>query len=225
MSTFPSSDTAELKLPHSHWVPEVARVSISEEGKVDMFELLKESLRQRPDYIIVGEVRGKEAYVLFQQMAVGHAGLSTIHAENFPKLMDRLTTQPINLPASLIQNLDAILFVRRVKKGRIYTRRVSEIVEVLGYNKKKNVPVINEAFSWDPVTDKYKTKNKSAIMRKIADATGMTEADIKREIIQRAKILKWVVEHNVRDYEKFSSIINLYYLSPEFLMTKIGVNP
>ncbi len=215
-------DTAELKLPHSHWVPEVARTSISEEGKVDMFELLKESLRQRPDYIIVGEVRGKEAYVLFQQMAVGHAGLSTIHAENLPKLMDRLTTQPIALPGSLIQNLDAIIFIRRVKRGRLYSRRVSQVIEILGYNNRKKAPIINESIRWDPRNDSFVSINKSAILRKIADATGMTDIDIKREINERAKVLKWVVDHNVRDYRQFASIINLYYLSPEFLLTKIG---
>ncbi len=215
-------DTAELKLPHSHWVPEVARTAISEEGKVDMFELLRESLRQRPDYIIVGEVRGKEAYVLFQQMAVGHAGLSTIHAENFPKLMDRLTTQPISLPPNLIQNLDVIIFIKRMKRGKIYSRRISEVIEILGYRKRKGVPIIDEVIKWDPKTDKYRNINKSAILRKIADTTSMTEADIKQELINRAKVLKWALVHSVKDYRKFAAIINLYYVSPEFLLSKIG---
>jgi flagellar protein FlaI len=215
-------DTAELKLPHSHWVPEVARTAISEEGKVDMFELLKESLRQRPDYIIVGEVRGKEAYVLFQQMAVGHAGLATIHADNFSKLMDRLTTQPINLPPNIIENLDIVLFVRRVKRGRIYSRRISEIVEILGYDKKRGTPVVNEILKWDPRTDRYSTINRSVTLGKIAESAGMSEADVKKELINRAKVLKWSLEHNITDYRKFASIINLYYLSPDFLLSKIG---
>ena len=97
-------DTPELRLPHMHWVPEVARSPLSVRGKtgeVTLFDLLKSSLRQRPDYIIVGEVRGVEAYVLFQQIATGHAALATIHAATLPQLMDRLTTPPINLPSSL----------------------------------------------------------------------------------------------------------------------------
>src|SRR3989344_9001670 len=100
-------DTAELMLPHPHWVPVVARTTIGTEGRgeVDMFELLRESLRQRPDYIIVGEVRGKEAYILFQQMATGHPSIATIHAENVARLVDRLTTPPISLPGGLISTL------------------------------------------------------------------------------------------------------------------------
>ncbi|MBI3190996.1 type II/IV secretion system ATPase subunit [archaeon] len=215
-------DTAELKLPHSHWVPEVARTAISEEGKVDMFELLKESLRQRPDYIIVGEVRGREAYVLFQQLAVGHAGLATIHADNFPKLMDRLTTQPIALPPNIIENLDIILFVRRVKRGRIYSRRISEIVEILGYDKKRRIPIVNDVVKWNPNNDTYTITNKSVILGKIAESIGMSEPDVKKELINKAKVLKWTMEHNVTDYKKFASIINLYYLSPDFLLSKIG---
>ena len=101
-------DTAELVLPHTHWVPSVARLPMSEMGgkkigEVDLFDLLKESLRQRPDYLIVGEVRGKEAYVLFQQIATGHSSLSTIHADSMERLVDRLTTPPISLPANLIE--------------------------------------------------------------------------------------------------------------------------
>lgn len=214
-------DTSELRLPHAHWIPEVARSPISDEGKVDMFELLRESLRQRPDYIIVGEVRGKEAYVLFQQMAVGHAGLATIHAENFPKLLDRLTTAPINLPVTLIQNLDCILFIRRVKRGRFYSRRISEAVEILGYNSKNKDPIIHQVMKWEPKSDVYTTTNKSALLRKIADNTGMTEEDIQNEIIERSKVLEWIAKHNIRDYRKFASIINLYYFSPDFLLNKI----
>ena len=167
-------------------------------------------------------MRGKEAYVLFQQMAVGHAGLATIHADNFSKLMDRLTTQPINLPPNIIENLDIVLFVRRVKRGRIYSRRISEIVEILGYDKKRGTPVVNEILKWDPRTDRYSTINRSVTLGKIAESAGMSEADVKKELINRAKVLKWSLEHNITDYRKFASIINLYYLSPDFLLSKIG---
>jgi flagellar protein FlaI len=214
-------DTAELRLAHAHWVPEVARTPLTEEGKVDMYELLKESLRQRPDYIIVGEVRGKEAYVLFQQMAVGHAGMATIHAENFPKLLDRLATQPIGLPLNLIQNLDLIIFARRVKQGRRYSRKAWMVTEVLGYDPRKEFPIINDVFKWVPVGDRFTVMNKSAILRKIADMTGSSEADITRELQNRAKVLRWMAKQKIKDYRKVSGIINLYYLSPDFLMRKI----
>lgn len=215
-------DTAELRIPHAHWVPEVARSPISEEGKVDMFELLRESLRQRPDYIIVGEVRGKEAYVLFQQMATGHPGLSTIHAENFTKLMDRLTSPPISLPPGLIQNLDLILFLKRIKKGRIYLRRVFSAAEVVGYDFEKKAPIINELFSWNAAKNEFVTINKSTLMKKIADSTGLSVKEIRAEIYKRAEVLRWMVRRDVTDYRKVAAIINMFYLSPDFLMQRIG---
>ena len=215
-------DTSEIRLPHAHWVPEVARTPISEEGKVDMFELLRESLRQRPDYIIVGEVRGKEAYVLFQQMAVGHPGLSTIHAENFQKLVDRMTSPPINLPANLMENLDLILFLKRVKQGRKYNRRIFSAVEVTGYDNNSKTPITNEVFAWNARSDEYITQNSSAQLKKIQGITGMTDEQIGKELENRAKVLKWMVNKNITDYRKIASIISMYYLSPDFLMGRIA---
>jgi archaeal flagellar protein FlaI len=215
-------DTAELRIPHAHWVPEVARTSISEEGKVDLFELLRESLRQRPDYIIVGEVRGKEAYVLFQQMATGHPGISTIHADSFPKLMDRLVTPPISLPPGLIQNLDLIIFLKRVKRGRKYIRKVFESDEVMGFDIKENAPLVNEIFSWDPFSNKFLISNKSGLLKKISNNTGMTSAEIQDGLRKRASVLEWLVNNNVTDFKKVASVINLFYMSPDFLLERIG---
>src|SRR3989338_7426988 len=214
-------DTSEIRLPHTHWVPEVARTPISEEGKVDMFELLRESLRQRPDYIIVGEVRGKEAYVLFQQMAVGHPGLSTIHAENFSKLVDRMTSPPINLPPNLMENLDLILFLKRVKQGRKYLRRIQSLIEMVGVDAETSSPRTNEILKWDPKADKYTTINKSYLLRKVADTTGMSEATIKEELKKRYKVIKWMYDKNITDYRKISYILNLFYSSPDALLHRL----
>lgn len=215
-------DTAELRLPHPHWVPEVARSVIAESGSVDMYELLRESLRQRPDYIILGETRGKEAYVLFQQIATGHPALSTIHAENFSKLMDRLTTEPIDLPANLIENLDIILFLKRVKQRGRYLRRLDDVIEVVGYNRKSNMPVINEIFKWDSRTDDYQISGKSYVLRKISETSGMNEDEIQKNLQNRAKILEWMFKHNIKDYKKVGKIINLFYTNPDFLLERIS---
>lgn len=214
-------DTSELRLPHSHWISEVARTPISEEGKVDMFELLRESLRQRPDYIIVGEVRGREAYVLFQQMAVGHPGISTVHAENFNKLVDRMTSPPISLPMNLMQNLDVIVFVKRVKQGRKYNRRIFSTVEVVGFDSESNLPVTNELFTWDARNDSFKSIGESVLLKKIADASGMTDQEVRKEVEQRAKVVKWMVKRNMSDYKQIGAVLSTFYLSPEFLMSKI----
>lgn len=214
-------DTAELRLPHSHWVPVVARTAIGAEGKgeVDMFELLRESLRQRPDYIIVGEVRGKEAYVLFQQMATGHASLATIHAENIPRLADRLTTPPISLPAGLINSLDIVVFLARMRYKNKFIRKTTEIVEILDFDQDTNTPITNKIFKWNPLNDKFETPNKSFTLKKISDFTGINEKAIKEEIERRIVILEWMKENNILDYRDVHRVFSIYYTDPERLLS------
>ena len=217
-------DTAELRLPHPHWVPEVARAAISESGgAVDMYELLRESLRQRPDYIVVGEVRGKEANVLFQQMAVGHPGLSTIHAETMAKLVDRLTTRPISLPPGLLQNLDVVIFLKRIKRGNRYVRRTSSVFEVVGFDKAKNYPRVNFLFRWNSREDTFESVEKSLLLRKVAELTGMSDEDIEDSIKKRALVLEWMLSRNIRDYRKVGKVLSFFYTSQDTLLQRIGV--
>jgi archaeal flagellar protein FlaI len=209
-------DTAELRLSHTHWVPQVARQPMAEVagrklGEVDMFDLLRESLRQRPDFRMVGEVRGKEAYVLFQQIATGHPGISTIHADTIEKLVDRLTTPPIELPPSLLENLDVILFLVRIKYGNKYVRRISSVLEVTGFDKKNDVPITNEVFRWNPVSDTYETVNPSAVLKKISYASGMDEKKLEEDIEKRKDILDWLSQKNYTDYRIFANVMKLYY--------------
>ncbi len=209
-------DTAELRLSHTHWVPQVARQPIAEVagrklGEVDMFDLLRESLRQRPDFIIVGEVRGKEAYVLFQQIATGHPGISTIHADTIEKLVDRLTTPPIELPPSLLENLDVILFLVRIKYGNKYVRRISSVLEVTGFDRKNDAPITNEVFRWNPVSDTYEAVNPSVVLKKISYASGMDEKKLKDDIERRKEILDWLSQKNYTDYRIFANVMKLYY--------------
>ncbi len=219
-------DTAELLLPHPHWVPSVARLPIAEiEGKklgeVDMFDLLRESLRQRPDYLIVGEVRGKEAYVLFQQIATGHASMSTIHADSIERLVDRLTTPPISLPANLIEALDLIVFVVRIKYGSTYVRRINIIYEVLGFDREKNFPIVNEIFRWKASNDTFEPVNSSVILTKISQQYGISEQILQKEISNRIKILNWLEDNNINDYLDVSKVIRLYYSNPEDVLNSI----
>lgn len=214
-------DTPELRLPHAHWVPEVARESIRSTGKglisgqVDLFDLLKSSLRQRPDFIIVGEVRGKEAYVLFQQMATGHPGLSTIHADSMDKVIDRLTTPPINLPASLLETLDLILFIKKLKYKGSYVRKVSDIKEILGYDTKEKRLIINDVFGWDASTDNFVVKNDSILFNKIKESRGMNEDELKKELKNRIKVLNWMKEKKISHFKNVGKVISAYYSNPQ----------
>ncbi|MFH7860997.1 MAG: type II/IV secretion system ATPase subunit [Candidatus Aenigmatarchaeota archaeon] len=219
-------DTPELKLPHPHWVPYVARTAIGTEdrklrGEIDLFDLLKESLRQRPDFIVVGEVRGREAYVLFQEMATGHPSLATIHAENINKLIDRLTTPPISLPASLIGSLDLVVFLLRVRYREKHVRKVNQIVEIIGIDPETKEPIVNEVFKWDASRDKIVVVNKSMTLKKIAEFMGLTEQQVKEELERRMVVLNWMVEKNITRYKDVYNVFNMYYTSPEKVLASI----
>ena len=218
-------DTPELRLPHDHWVPEVSRSgfgsSAEEGGEVTMDNLLKESLRQRPEYIIVGEVRGAEAYILFQQMATGHTGLSTIHADSLEMLMDRLTTEPINLSPSLIETLDMIMLIARIRRGGTYIRRIMGLFEVRGYDKRKGIDS-NQVFDWDPQDDEYYVKNNSMLLKDIADQSGMDYKDIQKELKNRQHVLKWMQDQQIKHYRKVGDIISRYYSDPHSVLEKVG---
>jgi len=220
-------DTHELKLPHPHWVPQVARVSISTEvgksrGEVDLFDLLKESLRQRPDYIIVGEVRGKEAYVLFQQMATGHPSLATIHADSIEKLEDRLVTPPISLPPSLIESLDLVVFLTKMRYRGKHVRKVDKIHEIIGFDLENNKPKVNQVVEWDAGTNQIKTVNKSVILEKIIKKTGMREEQVVNELKRRMLVLYWMQQRNLTNYRDVAEVINAYYNYPDRVLETIS---
>ncbi|MCX8178988.1 MAG: type II/IV secretion system ATPase subunit [Candidatus Aenigmarchaeota archaeon] len=212
-------DTGEIVLPHPHWISQVARVPIStdqgkQKGEIDLFDLLKESLRQRPDYIIVGEVRGKEAYVLFQQMATGHYSLATIHAESMEKLIDRLITPPIQLPPSLIESLDIVVFVTATRYKGKFVRKVKSIAEVVGFNYSENKPLFKEVIRWNSDFNTFDAVNKSSILEKIKKRYGFSEKQIIDELKRRMVILNWMKENNITDYKDVAKVIEAYYRYP-----------
>jgi flagellar protein FlaI len=208
-------DTPELRLPLPNWLPEIARPGLGAKGygEVSMFDLLKAALRQRPDYVIVGETRGQEAYVLFQGMATGHPGLSTLHADSLPAVIDRLTTKPIDLPKALLEHLDAIVFLILTRRENEYVRRVSEVVEIVGYDYKKNDIVTNVSFRWNPAEDKF-VLLKSVLLDKIKDKMGMDVQRLRAELTRRVRLMNWMLKNKINDYREFARIISLYYASP-----------
>jgi flagellar protein FlaI len=218
-------DTPELRLPHDHWVPEVARSgfgsSAEEGGEVSLDNLLKESLRQRPEFIIVGEVRGEEAYILFQQMATGHTGMSTIHADSLGMLMDRLTTNPIDLSPSLIETLDVVMLIARIRRGDKYIRRIRGIYEIRDYDEKHGLQA-NKVFGWDPKEDKYYQENNSLILEDIREESTMDEEDIQKELMNRQHVLNYMQEEQIKHFEDVGDVISRYYYSPEDVLDDIG---
>ncbi|MBR9679184.1 MAG: type II/IV secretion system ATPase subunit [Nanoarchaeota archaeon] len=215
-------DTPELRLPHPNWVPEVARKGFGRDayGEVSMFDLLKASLRQRPDYIIVGEVRGKEANVMFQSMATGHAGLGTLHADSFSAVYDRLTTKPIELPASMIENLDIIVFLVVTKRDNKYLRKVKEIVEIIEYDIDSNQLVTNKVFDWNPNNNSFRSFE-SKLLDRMREKMGISEEQILEEITHRSEVLKWLFSKKIMEYDKMADYIKRYYHKKNDLMKEV----
>lgn len=216
-------DTAELRLPHPHWIPEVSRTPLSIEGRrgeVTLFDLLRSSLRQRPDYIIMGEVRGKEAFVLFQQMATGHPSLATIHAASISQLMNRLTTPPISLPPSLLENIDIIVFLLFSRLRGNYVRRADCVLEVTGI--KDKIPVTREIFNWKPLDDSFSSVGKSIVLHKIAIKLGITQDSVKEELIRRKSVLEWMIAQEIYDYREVARVVNVYYNNPQRVLNLVS---
>ncbi len=214
-------DTPELRLPHENWIQKIARES-REGGKIDLFDLLKAALRERPDYIVVGEVRGKETYVLFQGMATGHPGFATIHAENMETLIDRLISPPISLPPALLHSLDVVIFMRRGNVKGYEVRRIGEIDEILTVDIEKKVPKVNRFVEWIPAEDKFRVSKKSKIVDKIIRERGVSVESVWDEIRRRSFVIEYLTENNIRYYRDVQKYIARYYREPEKLLEEIG---
>ena len=221
-------DTAEINVPHKNWIPAVTRAGfgpITSSGKrmgeVDMFDLLKASLRQRPDYIIVGEVRGKEAYTLFQAIATGHAALGTIHADSPQGVVHRLESEPINCPRILIKNLDVILLQSRVRlRGKI-TRRITDIVEVVDLDPSTKEVITNTVYEWNPFEDTFRFTGRSYLLERLEKEKGMSMEEILKEIERRKQIINWMHNNQIRFFRDVAEIIAEYYRDPDTVMAKI----
>ncbi len=207
-------DTREINLPRENWLPSVARTGLGKTGEIDLFMLLKESFRQNPDYVIVGEVRGKEAFVLFQGMSSGHPSISTIHADSIESVIRRLETPPISLNPNLVNSLDAIaVMTHAIVKGH-ETRRLREIVEVIEVTP-DGVAVTNTPFTWEPNEDSFYFKTESKVFDKICKRYGISKEELSKEFEIRTKIIFELYKRKIFDFEKVQKVITDYYKNPK----------
>ena len=193
-------------------------------GAISMFDLLRASLRQRPDFIIVGEIRGEEAYALFQAMATGHLGLTTIHAEHVQGVLHRLTTRPMNIPSTQVENLNAISIVRRLIVNNVSLRRTVSVSEMIGWDKKKNDFKLKEIFRWDAEKDVYKKVGDSHLLKQIGKQMGFSKTDIEQELEKRKTILEYMTLKNIRSYEEVSKLVLEYFAEPEKVYRRAKVS-
>jgi len=210
-------ETAELNLPHENWIASITRPSFGVAGgpaEISLFDLLKAALRQRPDYIIVGEVRGAETYTLFQAMATGHGGLSSIHADSVGGMINRLETEPMNIPHALISTLDMVAMVTRARIGDRPARRIERLSEIVATGENPVTLSTNEAFRWNPADDQLSHTGKSEMIEKIKARRGISQEDVDRELTRRRVVLEWMLKEKIRRYREVALVIRDYYNDP-----------
>ena len=223
-------ETRELNLPHPNWIPGCTRQGFGGEsagsgekaaGEVDMYDLLRAALRERPEYIIVGEIRGAEAYVLFQAMATGHTTYSTFHADSIQSLVHRLENKPIEIPRVLIPALDGISIQIQTRVGGKRVRRNKGIIEIIGIDPHSHELLTNEAFRWDNTVDEFVFTGKSYIFEKIMMKANLNRVEIMDETKRRQLVIEWCLKKGIRDYKDFARVVAEYYVHPEDVMRQV----
>ncbi|MBC5793492.1 MAG: Flp pilus assembly complex ATPase component TadA [Nanohaloarchaea archaeon] len=217
-------DTRELQLPHENWIPSVTRemFGTSSQGDVDMDQLLKESFRQNPDYVVVGEVRGEEASVLFQGMSSGHPSIGTMHASSPNAVVKRLITPPISLSPALIEAIDVMVIMTHAKGVEKSARRakgVHELQKVVGESASART---NEAFSWTAIDDSFNKRGEPYLFDQISKDFGVSKQKLKTEMERRTKVLKWLQDKGVKDFHTVSDIIAEYYKNKDEILKMVN---
>jgi archaeal flagellar protein FlaI len=222
-------DTRELNLPHENWVPSLTRAGFGAKnltsgkapGEIDMFDLLAAALRQRPQYLMVGEVRGAEAFIVFQAMATGKTCYTTFHAESVAAMVHRMENPPISLPRSLVSALNLVLLQRQVKVGNKMTRRVQSLTEIVGLDPETNELITNSVYSWNPGDDTFLFSGHSYIYERVAIMKNWTMRDMERDVRNRVEMLgylKWKESQSTRQqpftHRDVGRLVAYYYKEP-----------
>jgi flagellar protein FlaI len=222
-------DTRELNLPHENWVPSLTRQGFGGKnpltgkapGEIDQFDLLTAALRQRPQYLMVGEVRGAEAYVVFQAMATGKTAFTTFHAESVQAMVHRMENDPINLPRALVSALDIVLLQAQVKVGTKMTRRVKSLTEIVGVDPETNELITNAAYTWNPADDTFNFSGHSYVYTKYAESKNWSMREMDREVKRRVLMLKYMDLMGFRQHREVAGLIAQYYRNPTEVMKKV----
>ncbi|HIE31644.1 MAG TPA: secretion system protein [Methanosarcinales archaeon] len=218
-------DTRELQLPHPNWIPGVTRDAFTADnrGAIDMYELLRGALRQRPEYLLVGEVRGKEALTLFQAMSTGHTTFSTMHADSVASAIHRLENPPISVPRTMIEALDIMSIQSQIYVKGQRARRSVKIVEITDIDPTTRNIRTNDIFAWNPAKDVIEHVGESKSLIGIMTRRGWTVQELKKELAYRQKILEYLMHNDITDFDIIATIIHAYQSTPEKVLQKLGI--
>lgn len=215
-------DTLELQIPHEHVIRmETRPPNVENRGELTMNDLVKNSLRQRPDRIIVGEVRGSEAITLFTALNTGHSGFGTLHSNDARETITRLTNAPMSVPNIMISAIDFIIMQNRIyRPDGVSFRRISEVAEVSGIE--EGVIQLNKIFEWDPQSDTIKNVGiTSKTLTEIANVSGNSLNSLYDEIKNSEIVLQHMVDQNIRSIRDVSTVLEMYYLNSQKVLNRI----
>jgi len=220
-------DTREVELPHENWLASVTRESFGADGQENIkeYQLLEAALRQRPEYLIVGEIRGEEAKTLFQAMSTGHTTYSTMHADDVASALNRLQNPPIDVPKEIISSLDIFCIQNQVRikedGERKNVRRNETITEVESVT--ENDIQGKTAFRYDPEYDEFQPDiQESQILKNIAQNRGESFQDVMDELERRQEVLSFLADKEINDFERATTVIQTYMTNPEKVMEQIN---
>ena len=221
-------DTREINLPHENWIAGTTRTGFTTTDKnksgkdIDMFDLIRVALRQRPRAIIVGEVRGKETYSLFQAMTTGHLSYSTVHASDMHSLIQRLESPPINLPRALLTALDIIVFLNNLTIKGKPVRRITNVTEIIKLDPETNRLVTISPFYWiSELNDTFRDTKGSKILKKIRLENMWDEDSLNKELNNRIKVLEMMMKNKKRSYLEVGKIITEYNNNPKKVLKMV----
>ncbi len=221
-------DTRELNLPHENWVPLLTRSGFGGKdatgksaGEIDMFDLLMAALRQRPQYMMIGEVRGSEANVVFQAMATGKSAYTTFHADNVQAMVNRMEQPPIEIPRALLTALDLVLMQAQVKVGSGMTRRVKSLTEIFGMDPDSGDLITNSVYTWNPADDTFNYSGHSYIYEEIAESKNWTSREMMREVKRRIDLLEYMKQIGIKTNREIAVIVSAYYTNPDETMKDV----
>ena len=207
-------DTREINLPHEQWVPLVTRESGAPGVQnVTAYDLVKVSMRIRPDYLVVGELRGEEAYVFFQGLASGHNGLTTIHASSLNAAVRRLMARPMSVPPALIPLINVFILINRVKVGGKVVRRVIDVTELLDIA--RGELRTNTLFRWSKDGDRIVKLGDSALIADLVRAGRVSQEEVETELRRRVGVMEAMARYGFRSPETVFRVTRNYYIDPE----------
>ncbi len=213
-------DTRELSLYHDNWLSSVTRERLDEAADVTMYDLLRSALRHRPEYILVGEVRGKEAITLFQAMNTGHTTLSTMHADSVQTVINRLENEPINVPRPMVQSLDVLCVQTLARFEGERVRRADAVAEIEGIDQRTGELDYATAFEWRAEDDTVREGNRN-LLDEIREERGWSQTELLREFHRRKRFLDFLKRQDITQYRQFTAMVNRYYAAPESVMERV----